>query len=135
MAYWLAIGPPDNWDFCFKNNSMWGFSLHYQNAWELLTEGDVVLCYATRPVKGLIGYCTVKSKRKEDRLFFPQEREQKQVLWPLRLTLKIDKMIPSERWATHCIYLERRGVTLQRALQRLNDKRAQEIIRELDKVR
>ena len=134
MSYWLVIGPPDNWTFCFKNGDVWGFSSTYQKAWESLGDGDTLLCYATRPVMGLIGYCTIRSREKGKRPFFPQETKESNVLWPLRVTMAPKKMIPEGDWASRHVALERKGVTLQRALQRLPAERAKEIIRELDKA-
>jgi len=134
MLYWLVIGPPDNWAFCFKNGNVWGFSSTYQKVWEALDAGDTLLCYATRPVMGLIGYCAVCSRQKGERPFFPQETKEKNLLWPLRVTLAPRKMISEEDWASRCVPLKRKGVTLQRGLQRLPEERAKEIMRELDKA-
>jgi len=134
MSYWLAIGPPDNWTFCFNNGNVWGFSDRYQNAWESVAIGDTVLCYATRPVMGIIGYCTVRSKQRGPHPFFPREIQQNQVLWPLRLTLAPVRMVPEERWVASRVALERKGVTLQRGLQRLGEERAKKIAEEIDKA-
>ena len=134
MSYWLVVGPPDNWAFCFKNGNVWGFSPTYQKAWESLCDGDILLCYATRPVVGLIGYCAVRLKQKVERPFFPQETKEKHVLWPLRVTLAPKKIIPEGTWTNRRVSLERKGVTLQRALQRLPEQRAKGTIRELDKA-
>lgn len=134
MSYWLVIGPPDNWTFCFNNGNVWGFSPSYQRIWQSLAQGDTVLCYATRPVMGLIGYCSVRSKQEDENPFFPQEQRERKALWPLRLILSPGRIIPRDRWDTSRILLERRGVTLQRALQKLPDDRAKNIIQELDKL-
>ena len=134
MSYWLVIGPPDNWTFCFKNGNVWGFSSACQKAWESLGDSDTLLCYATRPVMGLIGYCAVRSRQRGERPFFPQEIKEKSLLWPLRVTLAPKKMITEENWVSRRVLLERKGVTLQKALQRLPEERAKEIIRELDKA-
>jgi len=134
MSYWLVIGPPDNWTFCFDNGSVWGFSSIYRKAWQSLAQGDTVLCYATRPVMGLIGYCSIRSKQEDENPFFPQEQREKKVLWPLRLTLSHERIIPRDRWSASRVLLERRGVTLQRALQKLPDDRAKNLIQELDKL-
>lgn len=134
MSYWLAIGPPENWTFCFNNGNIWGFSPRYQKPWASLTEGDTVFCYATRPVMGVIGYCTVRSKQREERTFFPQEIKEQTVLWPLRVVLSSDKMIPEGEWSSRRVALERKGITLQRALQRFPEERAKEVIKGLKRA-
>lgn len=134
MAFWLVVGPPDNWTFCFDNGNIWGFSPRYRKSWESLAEGDTVLCYATSPVVGVIGHCTVRSKQEDRSLFFPQEERDKAAHWPLRVCMAPTWVIPRDRWVDCRIRVERQGVTLQRALQRLSDERAKSIIQELDRV-
>ncbi|MBM3157950.1 MAG: hypothetical protein FJ004_11795 [Chloroflexi bacterium] len=133
MAYWLVIGPSRNWAFSFKNGNIWGFSPRYQKTWESLAQGDTIVCYVTRPVKGLVGYCQVRSRYEEDSEFFPQEVRLKQTLWPLRIILVPQKIISREVWHVDCVKLKELNITYQRALQRLPDRIAQRMINELDK--
>ena len=134
MAYWLAIGPPDNWSFCFENGNVWGFAPRHKKLWQALAEGDSVLCYATRPVAGVIGHCTVGSKQEAKHRFFPQESVAKKVLWPLRVTLASGRIIQQEQWTTSRILLEPRSITFQQSLQRLPEERARRIIKDLEGV-
>jgi predicted dithiol-disulfide oxidoreductase (DUF899 family) len=43
-------------------------------------------------------------------------------------------MVPEERWVASRVALERKGVTLQRGLQRLGEERAKKIAEEIDKA-
>lgn len=131
MTYWLAIGPPGNWVFSLENGNIWAFSTYYQKAWDSVEKGDIVVCYATRPIKSIIGYCRALDKQRANHPFFPAEVEGK---WPLRLKLDPVKVIPQKLWNTSGIPLERKGVTLQRAFQALNTTRAKDIIRQIDKA-
>ena len=134
MKYWLAVGSPDNWAFCLNNRNIWGVSVRYLNVWQFLTEGDIVLCYATSPVKGLIGYCTVQSKQKGSHPLFPAERKGREVLYPLRMALIPRKVIPHKKWEASCVAIERGRLVLPLALQEVPAQRASSLVAELEGV-
>lgn len=131
MSYWLAVGPPDNWAFCFENGDVWGFSTRYENTWRSMVEDDGLLCYATSPVRSVIAYCTVRSKERADQLFFPQEVKQNRLLWPLRIGLAREKLVPRSQWGRNRVSIESRGVARQKGLQRLATDKAEEMLEEL----
>jgi hypothetical protein len=91
-----------------------------------------LICYATSPVQRVVGYCKVRGKSEATQPFFPQETAQGEVIWPLRVTLSVEKMAPPGHAEAPGINPERRGIMFQRALQRLPDEIAIEIIQELD---
>ena len=134
MTYFLAVGPHANWAHCFEHGNVWGFSSRYRFLWGIMGIGDTQICYATRPIQGVIGYCTIRSKSEEDSPFFPQETQRNFVLWPLRVTLVPERIIPQEQWATHRVQVDRRGLVLQRGLGRLAELRARDIMRRVDET-
>ena len=134
MTYWLAIGPLENWSFCFDNGNIWGFSERYSKIWQYIIKEDFVLCYVTRPVMGIIGYSKVNSKERTDKPFFPNETKEGKALWPLRISLTPTKIIQQKQWVSRRVLFERKGVTLQRGLQKLPDERAKKIISDIEMV-
>jgi len=85
MSYWLAIGPPDNWEIGIKKK-IWGVTPRHSKAWGLVEQGDTVFFYAMTPVKGLIGYGTVAKTKVDEKPFWPQEISEKQSYWPFRIS-------------------------------------------------
>jgi len=134
VRQWLAIGTPESWTLCLEGNNVWGFSPRYQKTWESLKVGDTVFCYSTRPVARVIGYCTVISKQRDATPLFPLETRQMKALWPLRVSLAPKKVIPRRDWRGRGVALERKGITFQRALQRLPEWKAGQILRALDRA-
>lgn len=134
MAFWLVVGPPDNWQYSFDHGNIWGFPQHYEPKWTQMQAGDTLIFYATRPVKGLIGYGILESKMPGEQPFFSSETDQRRVLWPLRIRYRSILSLPSEKWQTSTVPLERRGVIIQRALHRLRGERGQELIETLSSL-
>lgn len=130
--YWLAIGPPDSLKVGLTQGRVWGISTRYQRSWNNVQIGDVVLLYATRPVKSVIGYGKVISKRREKSPFWPKEAQEKQMLWPLHLTLDIRFCLPLEKWESASTRVYTQHAVLQRAFQPLKDEIAQELIKTLE---
>lgn len=52
MNYWLAIGSPMNWDTAFNHGNIWGLRETQRRLWESVSENDILIFYATRPVGG-----------------------------------------------------------------------------------
>lgn len=130
LTHWLAIGTPDNWSFCFEHGNVWGFPRRYERAWSSISDDDILICYATSPIKGVIGYCKITARRKAQTPLFPQEIKTGRVLWPLRVTLAAGNMIPQHLWpAERIAYVNRNP---QAALQRVIEVNGKRIITELD---
>ncbi|MBI2872584.1 MAG: hypothetical protein HYY00_05265 [Chloroflexi bacterium] len=66
--------------------------------WDVLSDDDRVLFYATVPIASVIGYGTIRRKFKQDKPLWPQEVSEKKVLWPLRFEFDIDRLLPFEQW-------------------------------------
>ena len=134
MTYWLAIGPLENWSFCFNNGNIWGFSERYKRTWQNISKDDVVICYITHPIKGIVGYCNVNSKDYTNKPFFPKETKEGKALWPLHISLSPIKLIQEKQWESRRLIIERKGVTLQQSLQKLQDERAKQFISDIEVV-
>lgn len=133
MAHWLIIGPPANWEIGIEKKT-WALSLRYEKFWARLRPGDAMLFYATAPVKGLIGSGVMSRIKKNQSLFWPQEITEGKVLWPLRIEFEEVKCIPRKKWEDNRIPVERRGITLQRALQQIPDERGGSLLQALRKT-
>jgi len=137
MTYWLAIGPLDNWKLGMQKGGVWGFTARYKSTWARLKSGDILIFYTMKPVKGIIGYGTIKSKEEEKKLFWPQEVKEGNVLWPLRIHFNIDFCIAYSKWETDKIPLPplSQGITIQRALQEIKENVARDILDSFPKVK
>ena len=80
MNYWLAVGSPTNWDTAFNNGNIWGLKESQRRLWENVNDGDVLLFYATIPVRGVIGYGVVQTRFKQSKPLWPDERKQRKVI-------------------------------------------------------
>lgn len=129
MAYWLAIGPEQNLRLGL-GKKIWGISECYHNIWGKVAEHDVIIFYATMPIKGIIGYGKVLSKTKEYQPLWEQEVKKGAALWPLRIKFAGLHLLPQSKWSSTKLPLPpiSAGITRQRSLQRLKDNLAKDII-------
>lgn len=100
MNYWLAIGSPINWDTAFNHGNIWGLKETQCRLWESVSENDILIFYATRPVGGIIGYGAVRTKFKQTRPLWPDELKEHKVVWPLRFEFDVDFCLPQDKWAS-----------------------------------
>lgn len=135
MANWIAVGPPKNWEIGVSLGGIWGIPAKYKAMWQRVQTGDVVLCYATHPVKDLVGYGVVREKQQQDTAIWPEEKQEGKALWPLRLMLDMSVFIPSSKWQSQRIAVAGQRIPLQRAFQRLNDAVASELVKSLDEIK
>lgn len=100
MGYWLAVGIPENWNRAFEFGNTWGLKGKGPQAaaWLRAEPGDVILFYATSPVRGVVGYGAIQQKLKQDQPLWPEEVERGEVIWPLRLTFEVRFCFPPDRW-------------------------------------
>jgi hypothetical protein len=98
--WWLAVGAAAQWRTAFDLGNIWGLKDNGRPAlmWELISENDRVLFYATVPIAGVIGFGTVRKKFKQDKPLWPQEIKQNKVLWPLRFEFDVDRLLPYDAW-------------------------------------
>lgn len=133
MAYWLLVGPPANWEIAVKKK-IWGLSFKHQKRWKQITAEDIALCYATAPVKGIIAIGTVSGTRQNTTLFWPQEVSDNRSLWPLRIAFGEMEALLIENWQTARISISWERISLQTALQHIDDARARVIVQDLRKA-
>lgn len=102
---WLAVGRPNQWLEAFNQGNIWGLKNNGRPAlmWEVISESDQVLFYATTPIAGVIGYGTIRRKFKQDKPLWPEEIEKNEILWPLRFEFDIDRLVPFEQWKEDCL--------------------------------
>ena len=134
MAHWLVIGTPENWKYSLNHGNTWGFSQYYETKWTEIQIGDTLIYYAMAPIKRLIGHGVVESKTRGDQPFFPSEVGQGRLVWPLQIQFSNTRCLDFEQWHTNGCLLERRGLVFQRALQKLEERRAQQLVRAISRA-
>ena len=129
MAYWLAIGPERNLRLGL-DRKIWGMSERYHSIWDKVAKDDVIVFYAMKPTKGIIGYGKVLSRLEEYQPLWDQEVEKGTVLWPLRMKIGYLYALPQSKWNSSKLPLPplSEGITIQRSFQRLKDNLAKDII-------
>jgi len=132
MTWWIVKGPPENWEVAFEKGNIWGVTSRYEKLWQQMKEGDGVLFYATSPVKGLIGYGTVRSVFRDEKPFWPAEVREGKALWPLRFSFDISFLLPNDQWEAKSIRVSPRQSVLQRGLQRIKGEIAKELVDSLE---
>lgn len=100
MNYWLIVGTSENWKEAFQKGNIWGFREKQRHSWGALQEDDVVLFYVIRPVAGIIGYGTVKTKFRQTQPLWPEELEKNKVIWPLCFEFNVEHSLPPDKWET-----------------------------------
>src|SRR3972149_9518279 len=98
MNYWLLVGSPKNWDVAFKHNNIWGLRQTQSRLWDKLEEKDRLLFYVTTPVKGIVGFGSVRTKFKQNRPLWPDEIRSKKIIWPLRFEFDVRFNLPPDKW-------------------------------------
>lgn len=98
MNYWLMVGSEKNWSEAFAKGNIWGLGNRQRKIWEEIREFDIVLFYVTRPISGVIGYGTIKTKFKQTEPLWDDELKAHKVLWPLRFEFSINYCIPQDKW-------------------------------------
>jgi len=131
QRYWLAVGPPEYWQVALEQGGIWGLraSPTHDALWELLSEGDSVLFYATLPVGGIIGYGIVRRKFKQDRPLWPSEVKEGKVIWPNRFEFDVKYLIPQGKWETHKVVSDQLKIIARRGFQIVKEGLANEVIK------
>jgi len=99
-ASWLVVGKPTNWKYAFENGNIWGLKDYREMAamWNMLSEGDQVLFYATSPHSGIIGLGRVTTKFRQTKPLWPDEQKKQKVIWPLRFEFDVEYCLPNNAW-------------------------------------
>jgi predicted RNA-binding protein len=98
MAFWVLSGFRQNWTVALKQGGIWGVKERLKGLWLGLQKGDVVIFYATSPIKGIIGFGRIRDKFVQDKPLWPDEEEQRKVLYPYRFDFDVEYCLPSDRW-------------------------------------
>ncbi len=128
MNYWLLLGTLENWKEAFQNGNIWGFTEKQQRNWNEMREGDKVLFYVIRPVSGVIGYGTVKTKFRQTQPLWSQEIKENRVIWPLRIEFNVEYCLPSDKWETDQLTSKLLRYKAGVSFGRIEDSFGQEII-------
>ena len=134
MYYWLVVGPPENWETAFNQGNIWGLINKQKHWWDKLNEGDTVLFYATKPVSGLIGYGTIKTKFRQDKPLWPQEVSEGIIRWPLRFEFSVSHCIVPDEWNTRKITSDALKLKAGIGFHTLEPEFAQQMISTLEPV-
>jgi len=129
---WLAIGPLESWKRALEL-STWGMTKRYKHFWNQVSPHDTLFFYVTSPVKGVVGYGTIKEKLQENKPLWPEEVREKQTLWPLRLRFNVTHCLPPEWWETGRVRLNAKQAVLQKGFQALRKEVMALILKELTK--
>ena len=132
MNYWLAVGPPENWETAFRQGNIWGLTSQQKRWWEKLSEGDIILFYATKPVSGLIGYGTIQAKFKQDKPLWPQEIAEGKVRWPLRFEFSVNYCLVLNEWNEQKITSDALKLKVGIGFHQLEQQFAQQMVSELE---
>ena len=129
---WLLVGSEENWEKALAEN-IWGVTETHRGAWERLKSGDLVLFYVKRPVMGVIGVGTVKTKFKQDKLLWREEIESKKVIWPYRFEFKVEYALPLPDWREKKVSLKGLKVKIMAGINPIKDReKVEKLLAKLD---
>jgi len=97
---WLIVGTPDNWKEAFQKGNIWGFKEKQKAYWDKLESRDTVFFYAVRPVAGVVGYGTVRTKFVQTQPLWSEEIKKGKVIWPLRFEFDVEYCLPPDKMET-----------------------------------
>jgi len=98
--YWMAVGTIENWKEAFTKGNIWGLKERQRHYWDVLQPNDIVLFYAMRPIAGIIGYGTIKTKFRQTQPLWFEEVNEGRVIWPLRFEIDVEYCLPPDRMET-----------------------------------
>ncbi len=94
----MAVGTVQNWNEAFRIGNIWGLEPKRLGLWDNVELNDVLLFYAMRPVAGIIGYGTIKTKFRQTQPLWPEEVNSGKVIWPLRFEINVEYCLPPDKW-------------------------------------
>ncbi len=134
MQVWISIGTPENWRTALSEN-VWGIVEGLKNLWEKLQKGDLLLCYATSPVKGIIAVVRIENKFKQDKPLWERELRENRVIWPYRYDFKVEFALPPTDWPTKRVSTSGLNINIRAGLNSIKDKEAIKLVFErIDQV-
>lgn len=121
--FWILSGTEENWDIAFKENK-WGARKGLKNRWQLLSPGDILGFYVTRPVSGIIGFGRLTRKAEEKTPYWPDEIRNKQAIWPFRFYFDVIYRLPYPDWQKRRIFVRDLKLSYQAGINGLTNEAA-----------
>ncbi|MEM1944247.1 MAG: hypothetical protein QW756_02150 [Nitrososphaerota archaeon] len=108
QRYWITSGTPENWQTSLAFGKIWGLvgKSTMIRRWEKIKEGDKILIYVMKPVGGVVGHGTIRTKFKQDKPLWPLEVKENKVIWPYRFEFDIDYLLPQHMWRKSSVKTE-----------------------------
>lgn len=126
--YWMAVGAIENWKEAFRKGNIWGLKERQKHYWDALQLNDILLFYAMRPVAGIIGYGTIKTKFRQTQPLWSEELSKGKVLWPLRFEINVEDCLPPDKWEIEKVTSELLRFRAGLSFRQLNPNLALEVI-------
>jgi hypothetical protein len=123
MKIWISVGTPENWETAIAGN-IWGVVEGLKSTWEKLQKGDILLFYATSPIKGIIGVGKIKNKFKQDKPLWAKEIKENRVIWPYRYDFEVEFLLPRSDWENKKVNVTGLNVNIRSGLNLIKDKEA-----------
>lgn len=123
MQVWISTGTAENWETAISG-SIWGVVEGLRSRWEKLQKGDLLLFYATSPVKGVIGVAVIENKFKQDKPLWARELKENRVIWPYRYDFKVEFVLPRTDWESNRVGIAGLNVNIRAGLNPLKDQKS-----------
>jgi len=127
MGVWISVGTPENWETAISGN-IWGVVEGLKSTWEKLQKGDILLFYATSPIKGVIGVGRIKNKFKQDKPLWAKEIKENRVIWPYRYDFEVEFLLPRSDWENKKVSITGLNVNIRSGLNFIKDREAVKIL-------
>lgn len=116
MRYWLNVAPQDSWTESLRMG-VCGVPASQLNRyqWDKVQRDDIVLFYATVPIKGLIGWGRVLDTFEDKTPLWPKEIQRGRPIWPLRIRLAVESTLPEAHWRLERVTIDPQ-ISVQRSL-------------------
>lgn len=96
---WVATGTPQNWRTAFNVEfedtdstcGMWGSPSNQVSEPDIYSK-DYIICKATKPVSGVVGYGRIKRTKKGETPVFAEE-ETGQIKYPMRTIFEVKRTV------------------------------------------
>jgi hypothetical protein len=134
MKVWVSVGPPETWEVSISWN-IWGVVEELKSVWDKLEKGDLLLFYATSPIKGIIGVGKVKNKFRQDKPLWAKEIEENKVIWPYRYEFEVEFALPRNEWKNKKVSITGLNISVRAGLNLIKDKEAIKLLlQKMDEV-
>ena len=134
MKHWLNVAPTNSWEESLRLGICGVTPAEINRVqWMKVQPRDIVLFYATTPVKGLIGWGRVIERFEEQTPIWPQEKRVGHVLWPFRMRIAVEFIIPQDDWIEKRVKLDP-SMSVQRSLMPLSETLGIDLVAKLKKA-